>query len=131
MRFLISLLFAGMNFSVVADTMENYLSIKNRIPQMEVRADPRALAWARSARSVLMITNDAIAETLLKANETLAHEKTPFFCLPPGKVLDANTLEGIIVDTYRSIASAEADKNKMTVSEVAWLGVAKTWPCKR
>src|SRR5436189_129249 len=63
MRFLlISLIFICNQLH--ADTIDNYMSIATNIPQMELKADPQAQAWARSARHVLTITCESIAETL-------------------------------------------------------------------
>ena len=39
-----------------ADTINNYIDIANNIPQMEIKADPQAQAWARSAHHILTIT---------------------------------------------------------------------------
>ncbi|WP_198333127.1 phosphatase [Legionella clemsonensis] len=117
-------------FSLQADTMEHYMNISNAIPQMEMKADPQAQAWARSARNVLIITDESIAETLLQANELAKSQGKPLFCLPPGTALNAVTLNGIILETYRTISSQQSDKDKMTVSQVAWLGVTKKYPCE-
>jgi len=129
MRWLLgSLLFAS--FWVQADTMEHYMGISNQIPQMEMKADPQAQTWARSARNVLIITNESIAETLLQANELAKNQGNPLFCLPAGVTLNANTLNDIILKTYKELSSQQSDKNKMTVSQMAWLGVNKSYPCK-
>lgn len=112
-----------------ADTMEHYMNIANQIPQMLIKPDPQAQAWARSAQSVLVITNESIAETLLQANELAKIQGKPLFCLPQGTNLDASTLTDIIAQTYKDISSQQSDKNKMTVSQVAWLGVTKAYPC--
>lgn len=114
----------------MADTMDHYMNISNQIPQMEMKADPQAQTWARSARNVLIITNESIAETLTQANELAKNQGAPLFCLPAGVSLSANTLNDIIVKTYRELSSQQSDKDKMTVSQMAWLGVSKTWPCQ-
>lgn len=125
--FLSSLLTA---LSIQADTMDHYMNISNSIPQMEMKADPQAQAWARSARNVLIITDESIAETLTQANELAKSQGKPLFCLPQGESLNAVTLNGIILETYRNISSQQSDKDKMTVSQVAWLGVTKKYPCQ-
>ena len=130
MRFLISTLLLLLSFVAQADTMDHYMNISNQIPQMEMKADPQAQAWARSARSVLIITNESIAETLSQANELAKTQGKALFCLPPGVSLDAATLNGIIMQTYRDISSQQSDKDKMTVSQIAWLGVNKRFPCE-
>lgn len=113
-----------------ADTIDNYMNISNNIPQMEMKADPQAQAWARSAHHVLTITNESIAETIIQANEIAKNQGKPIFCLPPNTTLDSATLKSIIQQTYTEISSQQSDKDKMTISQVAWLGVTKKFPCQ-
>ncbi|HRD68932.1 MAG TPA: phosphatase [Legionella sp.] len=113
-----------------ADTINNYMNIANNIPQMEIKADPQAQAWARSARHVLTITCESIAETLTQANETAKNQGKPIFCLPTGTQLNSITLNELIQQTYKEISSQRSDKDTMTVSQVALLGVSKKYPCQ-
>lgn len=129
MRLLLISIALFCSLSIYADTMDHYMNISNQIPQMEMKADPQAQAWARSAKSVLIITNESIAETLLQANEQAKNQGKALFCLPPNATLNAITLNGIILQTYKDISSQQSDKDKMTVSQIAWLGVTKAWPC--
>ncbi|KTC66786.1 phosphatase [Legionella birminghamensis] len=130
MRIYFFLLLSSLSFLVKADTIDHYMSISNNIPQMEMKADAQSQAWARSARNVLIITAESIAETLTQANDLAKSQGRQLFCLPEGKKLDAMTMNNIIVQTYGGISSQESDKNKMTVSQVAWLGVMKAFPCQ-
>lgn len=114
---------------VFADTINNYMNIANNIPQMEIKADPQAQAWARSARHVLTITCESIAETLVQANETAKSHGKPIYCLPAGKQLNSITMNEIIQQTYKELSSQQSDKDKMTVSQIALLGVSKYFPC--
>ena len=124
----ILIVFAAVN-PVHADTIEHYMNIANRIPQMEIKADAQAQSWARSARIVLDIACEGIAETLLQANEAVKNQGKPLFCLPPGIQLNAALLGNLIQQTYNGLSSQQSDKNTMTVSQVAWLGMSKTYPC--
>ncbi len=117
--------------NLYADTINNYMNIANNIPQMEIKADPQAQAWARSARHVLTITSESIAETLVQANEAATNQGKPIFCLPPGKQLNSITMNELIQQTYKEISSQQSDKNKMTVSQIALLGVSKQFPCQQ
>ena len=117
-------------FGVCADTIDNYMRIANAIPQMEMKADSQSQSWARSARNVLSITTETIAETLLQANEVATQHGKPLFCLPTGVVLDSSRINSLIGQTYASISSQQSDKNKMTISQVAWIGVIRAYPCK-
>ncbi|MGC1182284.1 phosphatase [Legionella sp.] len=116
--------------AVNADTIKSYMGIASTIPQMEIKADPQAQAWARSARHVLTITCESIEETMTHANELAQKQGNPMFCLPPGVQLNALKLDELIQQTYKEISSQQSDKDAMTVSQVAWLGVTKHYPCK-
>jgi hypothetical protein len=113
-----------------ADTIDHYMNISNNIPKMEMKADPQSQAWARSAHNVLAVTTESIAETLIQANDLATRQGHALFCLPAGVVLDANTLNSVIVKTYQTIASQQHDKDTMTVSQVAWIGTMRTYPCQ-
>ena len=118
-------------FTAQADTIEHFLNIYNEIPKMEIKADPQAQAWARSARNVLAVTTETIAETLLQANEHATSQGKPLFCLPISVQLTSATLTDLIIKAYQESASRQSDKEKMTVSQIAWLGVTKTYPCQQ
>ncbi|MFI4917955.1 MAG: phosphatase [Legionellales bacterium] len=129
MRFLL----IGLTFfygSVYADTIDNYMNIVNNIPQMEIKADPQAQAWASSARHVLTITCESIAETITQANETATSQGKPMYCLPLGVQLNSIVLNELIQKTYKELSSQQSDKGKMTVSQIAWLGINKQYPCQ-
>lgn len=127
---LLAIILTIVSLGAWADTMDHYMNISNQIPQMQMKADEQAQAWARSARAVLTITNETVAETLSQANELAAKQGKHLFCLPAGVQLNAVTLEEIILNTYKEISSQQSDKDKMTVSQLAWLGVMKTYPCQ-
>lgn len=113
-----------------ADTIDHYMNISNNIPQMEMKADAQSQAWARSARNVLAVTTESIAETLIQANDLAKNQGRALFCLPIGVTLDAPTLNNIIVQTYKTLSSQQSDKDKMTVSQIAWLGITQAYPCQ-
>ncbi len=128
-RSLITLtLLIGCNISH-ADTIGRYINIANNIPKMEMKADKQAHTWARSARTILGLTSESIAETLMLANNTAKEHGTPIFCMPAGVALNSLMLNEIIQQTYREISSQESDKNNMTVSQVALMGVTQKYPC--
>ncbi|WP_419420130.1 phosphatase [Legionella sp. D16C41] len=130
MRLLISLFIFGASFATAADTIDHYMNIFNNIPKMEMKADPQAHAWARSARNILILADESIAETLVQGNELAKNQGKPLFCLPSNIKLTAETLHDIILRTYNNISSQQSDKDKMTVSQIAWLGVMQNYPCQ-
>lgn len=129
MRFLLSTLIFFCS-TVYADTIDHYMNIANNIPQMEIKADLQAQAWARSAHHVITITCESIAETMMQANETAKSLGKPIFCLPQGVQLSAPALNDLIQQTYKEMSGQQNDKNQMTVSQVAWIGVNKRFPCQ-
>lgn len=128
MRRIIFLLLMTAN-SLYADTIDHYMNIVNNIPQMEMKADPQSQAWARSARNILALTSESIAESLTLANEAAARSGQPLYCLTSNTPLSSDEINNLIQQTYREISSQESDKNKMTVSQVALLGLRKKYAC--
>lgn len=131
---MISRLITGISLLVLsgvlrADTIGRYMNIANNIPKMEMKADKQAHIWAKSARTVLSLTSESIAETLMLANQYGQAHGAPLFCLPAGISLNELMLNEIIQQTYREISSQESDKNNMTVSQVALMGVTRKYPC--
>ena len=124
------MLFLGLPLSANADTIDHYMHIHRSIPTMEMKADPEAQAWARSARNVLTITTETLAETLLEANRLAQSKSAPLFCLPPQVTLDAITMKTLIAETYSKIPGPPDKKDKMTVSQIAWLAVTERYPCR-
>ena len=116
--------------SVWADTIERYMNIVNNIPQMEMKADQQSQAWARSARNVVILTSESVAESLMIANETATRAGKSLFCLPANVQLNAEVMNQLIQQTYGEISSQDSDKNKMTVSQVALMGISKQYPCR-
>lgn len=113
----------------MADTIDHYMNIVNGLPKMEMKADPQAQAWARAARNVIALTGENIAETLLIANDIAKQDGKALFCLPAEMQLSTTILNQLIQQTYRDISSQESDKGKMTVSQVALMGLTKQYPC--
>lgn len=120
----------GISAYSYGDTIDHYMNIANGIPQMEMKADEQSQAWARSARTVLTLTCDGIADSLMLANETARQQGKPLFCLTPGVQISPEMLSALIQQTYQSLSIAQAEKDKMTVSQVALLGIQKQYPCK-
>lgn len=114
-----------------ADTMDHFMNIAGNIPKMEMKADPQSQAWSRSARNILTLTCESIAESLLLANEKAAANGAPLFCIPNGVTINASKLNGLIEQTYRGLSSPQQDKNKMTVSQIALMGLVKQYPCNQ
>lgn len=115
--------------SVQADSIESYMKIANNIPKMEIQADAQSQAWARSARNVIIVTNDAIAETMLQGNAIAKKKGRPIFCLPQGVVLNAATMDAIIKQGSQDLTATPEERKKISVSTIAWQGVINKFPC--
>lgn len=129
----VSILFA---FSIAgnasADTIDHYMNIVTNLPQMEMKADSDSQAWARSARNILMLTSETIAESLLLANAEATKKGTPLFCPPHGEKISNSSINEIIKNAYTTMPSNEINnRNNMTVSQVALVGLQKEFPCKK
>lgn len=115
--------------TVLADTIEHYMNIADNIPRMEMKADPQSQAWARSARNVLIITAESIAESFIQINEEARNHGNPLFCLPASTPLNGVTMDNLIQETWRSLSATQNAQQSLTVSQVAWQGVVRKFPC--
>lgn len=116
--------------SVSADTIERYMDVVDSIPKMEMKADPDAQIWVRSARNILNLTCESIAETLMAANKAATERGKPLFCLHAKKEgLDPGFLNTLIQKTYHGLSKPKEMKDIMTVSEVALIGLMQSYPC--
>jgi hypothetical protein len=115
--------------SVFADTIDHFMNIVTNIPQMEIKADQQSQIWAHSARTVITLTCDGITDALMLANNTATQQKHPLFCLPPSTQITPEMLSGLIQLTYKDLQLPQVEKDKMTVSQVALLGLQKQYPC--
>ena len=123
-------IFLGMVLTPVhADAIGRYINIANNIPKMEMKADPEAQAWARSGRNILNLTSETIAESLMSANTSATQRGAPLFCLPANTHLSATDMNNLIQKTYREISSPDSEKENITVSQVALLGMVQQYPC--
>ncbi len=122
------LLLLGSNCAT-ADTIDHYMNIANNIPQMEMKADEQSQAWARSARTVLTLACDGIVDSLILANENAKQQGQPLFCLASGSSVSPEMLNDMIQQTYRSLGTSQTEKDKMTVSQIALIGMQKQYPC--
>ncbi|MCC5792258.1 MAG: phosphatase [Legionellaceae bacterium] len=114
-----------------SDSIANYMNIANAIPKMEIKADSQSQAWARSARNVLTITSESIAETILQANALARKNGRPLFCPPDTFTLNATNMDAIIKQQYQSLQSQSSGGEKMSVSDIAWQGLIKQFPCSK
>lgn len=118
---------AALCLPAFSDTIDHYMNIANNIPQMELKADLQAQAWARSARTVLVLACDSVNDTLMLANDNAKAKGAPLFCLPAGTQISPDSLNELIQQTYKE--SQQNDKDKLTVSQVALMGLMKKYPC--
>ena len=130
MRLGISLSIALFALNLHADSIASYMNIANNIPKMEIQADANSQAWARSARNVLAVTTETIAETMIQGNEIAKKKGRPIFCLPPGVKLNTATMDAIIKQASQDLNASPEDRKKISVSTVAWLGVINKFPCQ-
>lgn len=128
MKRILLLLFCASSYTY-ADTIDHYMNIVNGIPQMEMKADPESQAWARSAHTVLTLTCDGIIDTLLLANENAKQQGHPLFCMAASAQISPEMLNDLIQQTYRALPNPQAEKDKMTVSQIALQGMQKQYPC--
>lgn len=110
-----------------ADTIDHYMNIAQSISKMEIKANPRAQAWARSARSIMILTCESIAQTMLEMNKTLPQ---PMLC-PPDDKIAAAALDKLIQTTYKKLYAKDKKTASMSVSKIALHAAIAKYPCKK
>jgi hypothetical protein len=127
-KLLILGLYSSLGFT---DNIENYMNIATQIPQMQLKADPKAQSWAKSAQNVLLVSSESIAESIRFMNQKASDKGIPFFCSPPGEDISPALVDAVIQQTYKELSSQSSQVLNMTVSEVALIGLQKKYPCKQ
>ena len=114
------------SFGTYADTIGKYAKIAKSIPQMSLKADPQSQAWMRSAKSILAITDETVAQTIMAMNQLAKSQGRPLICLPDGKVIDGDTVHGILASKIQG----DVDENAPdTISNIVTQELVKTYPC--
>jgi hypothetical protein len=128
-KYFVIFCFISVSFAGYTDTIERYMNIVENIPKMEMKADSDAQIWVRSARNILNLTCESIAETLIASNKAATERGKPLFCLSTDKELDPTFLNTLIQKTYTQLSAPKEVKDNMTVSEVALTGLMQQFPC--
>lgn len=113
-----------------ADSIASYMKIANNIPKMDVQADPKSQAWARSARNVLTVTTETISETMLQANTIASTKGAPLFCLPKNTTLNPSIMDALIKKGAQKLSVSAKEQNSISVSQIAWEMVLSEYPCQ-
>ena len=122
------LLFAFMiTAPLCADTLANYMSIEKKIPTMQLKADMSAHAWARSARKILVLHDEALSESMHEMNTLAKKNGHPLFCLPSETAISPENIHKILLKEASRIPE---DKQKnVSVAKVAISAVLNRYAC--
>lgn len=112
-----------------ADTINKYMQIEKSIPQMKLKTDARAQAWARASRNILTMADENIAQTITAMNELAKKQGHALLCLPAKDHLSGEKLHQLLLSYYQSLSIAKKQQNP-TVSEVALDALRKAYPCQ-
>lgn len=116
--------------SASADTIGNYMTVVNNIPKTAMQPTDDAQAWVRSARSILLSTNETMAQTVVSVNRIAAKQGHPIFCFPPGTPFDASTVDDLIQKTYTHLQQTQGEVAPATpVSDVLMMGMLSEYAC--
>ena len=123
---LVTLLLSSLKI-VYADTIGKYAQIAKSIPEMSLKADPQSHAWARSARSILAITDETIAETINVMNQLATKHGTPLLCITQEKPLNAQVVHTVLAQLIQKLTPAQAAQS---ISESLLQQLQISYPCK-
>lgn len=116
----------SISMSTQADTIAKYANIAKSIPAAKLKADQKAQTWARSARSILDVTEESIAQTIQAMQQLAAKQGKPLFCLKNDADINTAQIHQILESKIQSLAAADANK---TISEVVIEALASNYPC--
>jgi hypothetical protein len=111
-----------------ADTMGKYMGIARSIPNLALKADDKSQAWARSARSILAVTDETIAQTINAMNKLAAQDGQPILCMPKGTALNGKTVHELLQNKAKSLSE---DEGGLTISSVAASVLKERYPCSQ
>lgn len=114
------------SFPLFADTIVKYAGISKNIMQMALKADPKSQAWVRSARSILAVTDETVAQTVTAMNVLAQQSGTPLLCPPVSTKIDGPAIHKLLQDKVAHLDSGD----RRTISEVVIEGLKKRYPCK-
>ena len=112
-----------------ADKIIKFMNVANTIPRMEMKPDANSQAWAKSARNILLLTAESIWESLYSANQANAQAGNPLFCVRDQASMNAENMTDLIEETYRNLSMSDAEKNQLTVAQVALIGLQRQYGC--
>lgn len=121
------LLLACLGVNAHADTINKYANIANSIPKMELKADEKSQAWARSARSILAITDETIAETILSMNSLAIENGEALVCLPSNLSLNGETIHALLQEAIKDPLVLNQNKS---ISFVVINRLKEKYPCR-
>ncbi len=99
--------------SANADTIGHYAGIAKSIPEAALKADPKSQAWAHSARTILQVAEESIAESLASAQRAANKLNKPLFCLPKNQSINTALIHEILkqnVDQWIESTTQEIKK---------------------
>jgi hypothetical protein len=114
--------------SAFADTLASYMDIEKQIPQMQLKADLKSHAWARSARKIIVMHDDAVTESINEMNLLAKAKGEEIFCMPSGEKVTAEQIHSLIL-AYSNKVPAEEQKS-ISVAKVAILALKERYACR-
>lgn len=115
------------SIQALADNLANYMDIENKIPSMQMKTDIKSHAWARSAKKILVLHDEAISECINEMNEFAKANGKPLFCLPNDKALTPEQMHLLILKAARGISDEE--KKHMSVAKAAIIALKQKYAC--
>lgn len=113
---------------VFADTLGKYAAIAKNIPSMELKADAQSQAWARSARSVLSVTDEAIAQSVVAMNIIALKNGKPLICAPADVKINTEMVHTLLT---KRIANMQLDDTNKNISSVVVTILTEQYPCNQ
>jgi len=125
--FFITLLLTSLSTATFADTIGRYAGIAKSIPEASLKADPKSQAWAHSARAILEVAEESIAESIAAVQNAASQLNRPIFCLPESQSINTALIHQLLAQSISQLTEADATKN---LSDVVVASLREKYPCQ-
>lgn len=110
-----------------ADTIGRYAGIAKSIPEATLKADPKSQAWAHSARTILHVAEESIAESISSMQNAAMRLQRPILCMPQGRSINTALIHEILEQNIAQLKPSDETKN---LSNVVVASLSTKYPCQ-
>ncbi len=111
-----------------ADSISKYAKVAKSIPEMSLKASPQAQAWMRSAKSILAITDETVAQTIVAMNNEAKKQGHPIICPKENVEINGTVIHELLLNV---IKGGVGDNDSESISSIAIRVLMTAYPCEK